>query len=446
MTGNTASLDRPCRPGICHHYGRAALRFAVLGALICLTLSILTEGAHAADKFKAWLEALWPEAQQMGISRQTFDAAFKRAKLIRDLPDLGEPGEIPATGKRGQAEFVKPPANYMSEKIIAGLAERGRSLAKTYSKELDAIEKQYGVDRSIILAIWGRETDFGSEKQPYYVMDVLTTQAFLGRRRDYFRGEVLWALKMIETGEASYDQMRGSWAGAMGLTQFMPTNFRDFAVDFDGDGRRDIWTSIPDSLASTAVSLVKAKDFETGKDYGWEPGKTWGYEVSMPSDYDCAQSGLGNWKPIREWLQLGFKRAYGRTFSEASLGDPAFLLIPEGTHGPVFLALKNFMVLKSYNFADLYALFVGHLANRVAGGKRFEADWGTTHPILESDMLEIQKHLVSLGLDVGKVDGKAGWRTRVALGQYERQNGLAVDCYPTADDLELVRKQAGAAQ
>jgi lytic murein transglycosylase len=402
--------------------------------------------ALAAEKFEQWVEGLWPEAKALGISRETFERTMKAARLDRSLPDLSEPGAIPATGKRAQPEFVKPPGSYLSEKRLNDLARRGQQLAKQYATVLAGIEAKYGVPGSVVLAIWGRETDYGHWEHPHHVIDVLTTQAYLGRRRDYFRTELLWALKMLDDGDITFEEMRGSWAGAMGLTQFMPTNFRDFAVDFDGDGRRNIWTSIPDALASTAVSLVKAKDRETGEDYGWVPGRTWGYEVRMPASHDCSVSGLDTWKPTREWIAAGFERTHGRAFPPELMDEPAFLLIPEGTHGPVFLALKNFMVIKSYNFADLYALFVGHLADRIAGGKPFETPWGTDHPIRESDVLEIQQHLVGLGLDVGKVDGKAGWRTRVALGIFEKQHGLEVDCYPTADDLKMVRRLAGGQQ
>lgn len=224
----------------------------------------------------------------------------------------------------------------------------------------------------------------------------------------------------------------------MGLTQMMPTNFRDFAQDFDGDGRRNIWTSIPDSLASTARSLKGAKHID-GSDASWIAAQPWGYEVRKPEKLDCTLEGVGNRRPIRDWVALGFTRAYDRKFKDSQLDEEAFLLMPQGVYGPAFLATRNFLALKSYNYADLYALFVGHLADRIAGGKPFETRWADLKPMREKSVTEMQERLAALGLYADKTDGKAGMITRVSIGKFEKQAGIDQDCFPTEDDLEALR-------
>ncbi|MEZ5926411.1 MAG: lytic murein transglycosylase [Hyphomicrobiaceae bacterium] len=408
-----------------------------LALLALAALLVMPPSAHAADaKFRQWLEALWPEAEALGVSRATFEAAFRGVEPNRSLPDLA-----PAKGteSKGQAEFIKSPGAYINESQIQTLAQSGKAYAAKWKADLDRIERHYGVPRTIILGIWGRETVYGTHKLPHNAVRVLATQAYLGRRKDYFRNELLWALKILEEGHVRLADMRSSWGGAMGLTQMLPTNFRDFAEDFDGDGHRNIWTSIPDSLASTARSLKGAKHID-GSDVSWIAGQPWGYEVRKPARFDCTLEGIANRRPIRDWVALGFTRAYDRKFKESQLDDEAFLLMPEGIYGPAFLATRNFLALKSYNYADLYALFVGHLADRIAGGKPFETPWAKLKPMREKDVMEMQERLTALGLYADKIDGKAGMITRVALGQFEQRAGVESDCYPTSDDLQALRQ------
>lgn len=410
---------------------RSLLIFALL-----LTLSLGLATPAAADaKFRSWLDALWPEAEAMGISRATFDSAFDGVEPDRTLPDLAPPkgGE----GK-GQAEFIKSPGAYIDEKQIQTLAARGRAHLQDWGADLARIEEHYGVPGTIILGIWGRETVYGTHKLPHHVIRVLATQAYLGRRKEFFRKELLWALKIVEDGDAKLSEMKSSWGGAMGLTQMLPTNFRDYAEDFDGDGRRNIWTSIPDSLASTARSLKGAKHID-GSDASWIASQPWGYEVRKPEKLDCTLEGVGNRRPIRDWVALGFTRAYDRKFKESQLDEEAFLLMPQGVYGPAFLATRNFLALKSYNYADLYALFVGHLADRIAGGKPFETRWADLKPMREKSVTEMQDRLAALGLYADKTDGKAGMITRVSIGRFEKQAGIRQDCFPTDDDLEALR-------
>jgi lytic murein transglycosylase len=415
---------------------RVTTRTAAVLAAILLVLAGSSATTAADARFRQWLDALWPEADALGVSRATFEAAFDGVEPDRSLPDLAPPkgGE-----SKGQAEFIKSPAAYLSEAQIETLARTGRERAIAWKTDLDRIEKRYGVPRAIILGVWGRETVYGTHRLPHNAIRVLATQAYLGRRKDYFRNELLWALRIVEEGHVRIADMRSSWGGAMGLTQMLPTNFRDFAEDFDGDGRRNIWTSIPDSLASTARSLKGAKHID-GSDASWITEQPWGYEVRKPERLDCTLEGVANRRPIRDWVALGFTRVYGRKFKESQLDDEAFLLMPEGIYGPAFLATRNFLALKSYNYADLYALFVGHLADRIAGGKPFETPWARLKPMREKSVMEMQERLTALGLYADKIDGKAGMITRVALGQFEKQAGIETDCFPTADDLEALRR------
>ncbi|HEV7434463.1 MAG TPA: lytic murein transglycosylase, partial [Pseudorhizobium sp.] len=298
----------------------------------------------------------------------------------------------------------------------------GRSLAGQYADTLRRVEATYGVPGRIIVAIWGRESGFGRAKLPHSAIEVLATKAFMSTRKDMFRSELIAALHMIEGGDISASRMMGSWAGALGQPQFMPSSYLKYAVDFDGDGRRDIWDSVPDSLASIANYLAQE---------GWQRGRDWGYEVSIPTSVTCAQEGPDLAKPISSWASLGIERISGRPFPADELQAQGMMLVPAGRHGPEFIVTPNFYVIKEYNNSDLYALFIGNLADRIAyGSGAFQADWGNVGKMLRSDVLAMQKALVAKGYDVGKVDGLAGYKTRRSLGDWQAKNGLQPTCYP----------------
>jgi lytic murein transglycosylase len=308
------------------------------------------------------------------------------------------------------------------ESSIARLAAEGKKLLDANRATLNAIEKQFGVAPQVLLAIWGRETDFGRYKLPYDAMRVLATQAYTGRRKDMFRGEFLAALKMLQEG-VPRERMRSSWGGAMGLTQFLPSEYYKHAVDFDGDGRVDIWTSIPDALASAAKQLANK---------GWQRGERWAYEVRVPANVDCTIAQPSHVMAIGEWLKRGYVPAYGRKLSAAEQQNEASLLLPEGTYGPGFLAPKNYFVIKEYNFSDLYVLFVGHLSDRIVDARPFEKAWSKNAQLRTEQVEAMQKTLTERGLYRDKLDGKAGMLTRAALGEYQKANGLKLDCWPTA--------------
>jgi lytic murein transglycosylase len=401
------------------------IRLAVL-----IVALLLSAPSHAADSaFQQWLQATWPEAQQLGISRATFDAATQNLEPDLSLPDLDIPGR-PETPPPGQAEFVQTPARYLREPSFDRLATRGKQLAAQYRDTLARIEKTFGVPGNVVLAIWARETDYGGYTLPLDAIRTLATQGFVGKRKDFFRNEFLQALKMLQDGVPRAD-MRSSWGGALGLTQFLPSEYYKHAVDFDGDGRADIWHSVPDALASAAKQLA-------GK--GWRKGERWAYEVRAPQGADCSRGVPEIARPIREWIRRGFVPAYDRKLGVRELALKASLLQPEGTYGPAFLTTKNYYVIKDYNFSDLYVLFVGHLSDRIAGGKPFETPWSKNAQLKTSEVELMQERLASLGLYTDKIDGKAGMLTRAALGAYQKNNRLTVDCWPTAAVLQHMKR------
>lgn len=412
---------------------------AVTGALITLVLASLLPAsvlcarpATAEPAFRAFIEGLWPEAsaEPYRVSRPTFDQAF--AGLVPDLslPDLillGRPG----TSGPGQAEFVRPPAGYLNPKTLAGLAAQGRALARTHATALARIEAEIGVEGPIALALWGRETAFGTYKLPHDAIRVLATQAYTGRRKELFRTELLYALKILELRLATRAEMRSSWAGAMGLTQFMPSEFFTSLRGLGG-GRPDLFRSPGDALASAANQLrVK----------GWVAGLPWGMEVTIPARLDCSLEGPSQERPLSDWAALGFVRADGKAFPASMQGSVAYLMSPGGAYGPSFLVTENFKVIRRYNTSDLYATFVGNLADRIAGrAGDFVTQWRNPQQMSETGVAEIQRRLQEMGRPIDKIDGKIGSVTRAEIGAYQRRKGLRVDCWPTPALLAEMRK------
>src|ERR1700722_11527413 len=405
-------------------------------ALIVAVVAILggPSPARAASDaaFTQFIASLWPEAQAAGVSRATFDAETRGLEPDYKLPDLILPGR-PATGGPSQAEFVQVPADYVREASIAALAAEGQRLMAKYRVPLAAIEARFGVPATIMLAIWGRETDFGRYTLPYDEVRVLATQAYVGRRKDTYRNEFILALKIIGDGDVTRRDMRASWAGATGLTQFLPSEFYKHGVDFDGDGHRDIWHSVPDALASAAQQLVNK---------GWQPGVRWAYEVKAPANADCTLGVPEVTKPIGEWLRAGFVPVRGQQLSASEQAQPASLLQPEGIYGPAFLTTKNYFVIKEYNFSDLYVLYVGHLSDRMISPQPFASPWSASTQLRTADVEAMQRQLTRLGLYSDKLDGKAGMQTRAALGAYQKSAGLKVDCWPS----EAVLRSMSAAR
>jgi lytic murein transglycosylase len=401
------------------------IRFA---AFLIVGVLAFAAPASADPAFQQWLAAQWPAAQALGVARTTFDAATRGLEPDLSLPDLaiaGKPEKQPQ-----QPEFVQVPSQYLREAAFVRLAARGKQLSAQYRDTLARIEREIGVPGNVVLAIWARETDYGGYKLPLDAIRTLATQAYTGKRKDFFRNEFLHALKMLQDGVPRAD-LRSSWGGAMGLTQFLPSEFYKYAVDFDGDGKIDIWHSVPDALASAAKQL---------KGKGWREGEPWAIEVHPPAPVDCTIAEPSRVAPIGEWVQRGYVPAYGRKLGARELAIEASLLLPEGTYGPAFLTPKNYYVLKDYNFSDLYVLFVGHLSDRIAGARPFETPWSKNAQLKTAEVEAMQKKLTALGLYRDKIDGKAGMLTRAALGAYQKTNNLKVDCWPTADVLAHMRR------
>jgi lytic murein transglycosylase len=411
---------------------RRDLAMLALPALLIALFAVSAPAGAADAAFTQFIASLWPEAREAGVSRTTFDTETRGLEPDTKLPDLLLPGR-PATGAPSQAEFVQVPADYIKEASIARLAAEGQRLLAKHRATLEAIEKKFGVPATVILAIWGRETDFGRYTLPYDALRVLATQAWVGRRKDTYRNEFILALKIIGEGDVARKDMRASWAGATGLTQFLPSEFYKHGVDMDGDGHVNIWTSVPDALASAAQQLVNK---------GWQPGLRWAYEVTAPANVDCAEGVAEVTKPISDWLHAGFVPVRGQKLSAAELAQPASLLQPEGIYGPAFLTTKNYFVIKEYNFSDLYVLFVGHLSDRMVSPQPFATPWSASSQLRTKDVEAMQNGLTRLKFYDDKVDGKAGMKTRAALGAYQKSAGLKVDCWPS----EAVLRSIGAAK
>jgi lytic murein transglycosylase len=406
----------------------------VLGA--GLVLSALAASPAAAQskidgQFRAWLSRnLWPDAKAAGISEATFEAAFDGVTPNLKLPDLVLPGQKPTTPKKQhQAEFNSP-GNYFAEKHLDAVTKGGRSRAKSLARTVSTIEKQYGVPGGVLLAIWGRESGFGAAKMPYDAFAVLGTKAWLATRKDMFRNELIAALQMVERGLVTRDAMRSSWAGALGQPQFLPTSFLKYAADGDGDGKRDIWNSQADTLASIANYLVAQ---------GWVKGRDWGFEVTVPEAVSCALEGPDQGKTIANWAKMGIKRTSGKPFPAAEANAEGFLLMPAGRHGPAFIVTPNFYVLKKYNESDVYALFIGHGADRIVStDRKFVGGWDEVDGLYRSDVAGLQKALEKQGYDVGGADGLPGFKTRRSIGEWQAKNGRSSTCFPDRELVEAI--------
>jgi peptidoglycan lytic transglycosylase B len=373
----------------------------------------------AAANFHDCIERLWPAAARRGISRATFTA--HTAGLAPDLRimDLLD----------GQPEFTKSLWDYLDLLVSEARIEQGRALLANYRTTFDAVERAYGVDRHIITAIWGVETNYGTLAGERPVIRSTATLACIGRRQNYFREEFLSALEILQRGDVRPDRFVGSWAGAFGPTQFMPTAFKRYAVDFDRDGRRDVIDSMPDIIASTANNLKRD---------GWLTGQTWGYEVVVPATFDFKLADRAASMSIRDWERYGLARPGGKPFPHPD--ERAFLLVPAGIQGPGFLMLTNFRVIMRYNPAEAYALAIGHLADRLRGGAPFAQQWPRYERVLSRDeRLELQQLLAGRGFDVGDPDGQLGAKTRAAIRDFQAKTGQVPDGFASAGVLDQLR-------
>lgn len=373
----------------------------------------------AAANFRTCLEALWPYAAQRGVPRTAFER--HTAALV---PDLRIMDFVDA-----QPEFTRTLGEYLGSLVSEERIAQGRHMLARHATVFDAVERVYGVDRHVLAAIWGVETKYGAVTGERPVLRSTATLACIGRRQNYFREEFLAALELMVRGDVRPDRFLGSWAGAFGATQFMPTAFRRYAVDFDGDGRRDIVDSIADAMASTANMLRRQ---------GWRTGESWGYEVRLPAGFDYLLADRSRRMTVREWQTLGVGRADGRAFSRPD--ERAFLLLPAGARGPAFLMLDNFNVIMKYNPAEAYALAIGHLADRLRGaGPLVQAFPREERALTREERLELQQRLARRGYAVGEPDGVLGPKSRAAIRAFQTTNGLTPDGFASLEVLELLR-------
>ncbi|MFN4142671.1 lytic murein transglycosylase [Aestuariivirga sp.] len=393
-------------------------QFAMLLALA--PLSALP--ARADAKFQAFIEnTLWPRLKKAGISRELFEAGFS---------GITEPDPAVLKLAANQPEFTSTTSAYLAKAVTPIRIETGKAKKAEEAKLLSAIESRYGVDRHILLGIWGMESNFGKDKGSMSVVRSLATLAYSGRRKAYGNEQLIAAFKILKRGIVKPSNFTGSWAAAMGHTQFIPTSYLSFAVDWTGDGKKDIWNSKQDALASTANYLAKA---------GWKSDRPWGWEVTLPKDFNMALVGRDHWRTVAAWRKLGVERADGGKFG-APQAD-AFVMVPQGANGPRFLVTRNFLAIMDYNISHSYALAVGHLADRIRGMGPILAAW----PDAEFDLsfeqrVDLQRRLTALGFVTGGTDGRFGARTYEAIIAYQQSAGLPLDGRPSLKLLQHIKK------
>jgi peptidoglycan lytic transglycosylase B len=375
----------------------------------------------AADQeFQAYVAKLWRQVEPAKIKRETFARAFA---------GVDEPDPLVLKMAGNQPEFTSTTSQYLLKAVTPARIDTGRRMLSTHAQLLSAIESKYGVDRHILLAIWGIESNFGQDKGSMGVMRSLATLAYQGTRRSYAMPQIVAALRIVQSGVVQPDDFLGSWAGAMGHTQFIPTSYVSFAVDWTGDGVRDIWNSEADALASTANYLSKS---------GWSSSRPWGWEVALPQDFDRSLIGRAKPRSISEWKNLGVRPASG---SFGSVNSKAFIIVPQGIDGPAFLVTQNFNAIMSYNESHSYALAVGHLADRIRGKGPILASWPEQNIDLSfAERVEMQERLINHGFATGGTDGRFGARTYEAILAFQKSRRLTLDGVPTRALLVELRK------
>lgn len=375
--------------------------------------------AASNQRFQNWIRAFRGRAMSQGISAATLDRAFQNVTYDADV----------IRRDRNQSEFTKTIWEYLDSAASDTRIKNGKAALRKHRKKLDAIERTYGVEKEVVVAVWGLESAYGSYKGDMDVIRSLSTLAFDGRRGKFFEQQLIAALKILQAGDVAPRNMTGSWAGAMGHTQFIPTSYLAYAVDFTGDGKRDIWSDDPsDALASTAAYL---------KRFGWKKGQPWGVEVKLPQGFNYALAKRSVTKTPNQWSRLGVTGIDGRKVPNYGKGA---ILLPAGGKGAAFMVFKNFSVIERYNAADAYVIGVGHLSDRIKGGKPIQADWPRGDRALTfKERKELQQRLTRAGFDTRGIDGKIGPNTITAVRAYQSASGLVPDGYPSLSLLKRLR-------
>lgn len=407
------------------YIGMRRLSLIVASGLLALVL-VMPATARAEedeDDFASWLAAFKVEAVADGISQATLEKAFEGVEPLTKVVELD----------RRQPEFTQTFWRYLDRRVTKQRIEQGRKLLAKHRRLFKEIQARYGVPPRFLVAFWGLESNFGKHMGGTPVITSLATLAFDQRRSAFFRGQLLDALHIVDGGHADLAQLEGSWAGAMGQLQFMPSTYLNYAVDGDGDGRRDLWTSYPDIFASAANYL---------KSVGWRGKEIWGREVRLPSGFDLSLADLGSKKPIAAWHKLGVRRANGRRLPRARMEGS--IVLPGGQDGPAFLVYQNFETILIWNRSLLYALSVGQLSDQLIhlGGLRAKRPTNE-RPLRRQEVLELQALLISRGFDPGELDGVMGSQTRAAIRAYQVDAKLPADGYPTPALLAGLRQKSG---
>ncbi len=371
------------------------------------------------QRFQSWIQGFRGRALAQGISPATFDRAFRGVRYDSEVIERD----------RNQSEFTKTIWQYLDSAASDKRVRNGKAALRQNRRKLDAIEARYGVEKEIVVAVWGLESSYGEFRGDLDVIQSLSTLAYDGRRGKFFEGQLIAALKILQAGDVAPRNMKGSWAGAMGHTQFIPTSYLAYAVDFTGDGRRDIWASDPtDALASTAAYLAR---------FGWQKGMPWGVEVNLPRGFNYGLASRKILKSPAEWASIGVVDTKGRPVPNYG---SASILLPAGGNGAAFMIFSNFKVIERYNAADAYVIGVGHLADLIGGGERIKARWPEgERGLTEREKKEIQRRLTRKGFDTQGVDGKIGPNTIKAARAYQRSIGLTPDGYPGFQLLKRLR-------
>lgn len=390
-------------------------RHLLIGATALAASSIIPPAFGKA--VEGFVDSTWAKAQARGVSRKIFNAAMGDFAPVTKVLELS----------KKQPEFVSTAADYIGKRVTDGQAGKGQGMRAEWTKTLGVIAERYGVQPEAILAIWGIETNYGGYMGGNRTPHALATLAYGGYRASYFGAELITSLEILQAGHVAPSNMVGSWAGAMGHPQFMPSSFTRYAVDFKGDGHEDIWGSVPDALASIANYL---------KSFGWRAGETWGYEVKLPTGFNYQNVWGGINATLGDWHGIGVTRANGRAFPRA--GDTARLYMPMGGNGPVFAVLPNFDVIKRYNNSDSYALAVGHLADRILGVKGFVSSWPNDTALSKADRERVQSLLLRKGYQIGSPDGVIGPKTRAAVIDWQTRAGLLPDGHVSGNLLKAL--------
>jgi len=405
--------------------------FSLKGGVFRTSLALLFTGAvissaSANEHFSSCTAALADRAKQEGVSQQIIDEIFPHLVHQDRVIELD----------RSQPEFVQTFPGYFSKRVTDWRTEKGKTMYAKHEKLLHKLSDKYGVPPHYLLAFWGLETNFGSYKGKMPVLDSLATLACDKRRSKYFTQEFLVAVKLMQREKLKKDNMVGSWAGAMGHTQFMPSAYTHYAIDGDGDGQVNLWESEEDALSSAANFLASL---------GWERSFRWGREVKLPEGFNYQESGYKNRKPLSEWHEQGVKKADGSPLGEGE--TTAYVIVPAGHNGPAFIAYKNFRVIMRWNNSEFYAIAVGVLADRIAGASGIKATLPDLPAYNRKDIIALQSKLNDLGFDVGKPDGIIGPATREGIRNYQISNNMIADGFPglevmAALNVELERDKA----